>query len=123
MYASPDKPNISSINSVDCPDFERFPLFAKATPITFFLDPGELLLSPATGGILQNLISQHYSFDNVLNQSNWHELEKYVSLRQRSPLMAVASQVYLAMAGAKRSLRDRIWHRNGGLRPDTRLVK
>lgn len=115
MYASPDKPNVSRVNSLDCPDLERFPLFAKATPITFFLDPGELLFVPSHWWHTAKILSPSITVSiNVLNQSNWHELEKYVSLRQRNPLMAMAGQVYLAMAGAKRSFRDRIWHRNGG---------
>jgi hypothetical protein len=48
---------------------------------------------------------------NVVNQSNWHELVTFVSMRRRNPLMSLASRVYLTGAGAKRSWRDRNWRK------------
>lgn len=35
-----------ALNSLTDPDLEKFPLYAKATPITFILNPGEVLYLP-----------------------------------------------------------------------------
>ncbi|MGH8594770.1 MAG: hypothetical protein ACREV3_13245 [Gammaproteobacteria bacterium] len=47
---------------------------------------------------------------NTVNRSNWHELVNFVSMR-RSPLVSIASRLYLTGAGTWRSWRDRNWSR------------
>jgi hypothetical protein len=47
----------------------------------------------------------------VVNQSNWHELVNFVSMRRRNPLVSFASRMYLTGAGAKRAWRDREWRK------------
>jgi len=41
MYRRPDQVNVSRIRDVERPDLRHFPLFAKAAPTTFILEPGE----------------------------------------------------------------------------------
>jgi len=112
LYPSPEKENFSMINSIDKPDLERFPLFAKADPTTFVLEPGELLFVPSHWWHTTKMLTASISISiNTVNQSNWHELVDFVSKRRRNPLVSMASRVYLAGAGAWRSWRDRAWRK------------
>jgi len=112
LYPSPEKENFSMINSIDKPDLERFPLFAKADPTTFVLEPGELLFVPSHWWHTTKMLTASISISiNTVNQSNWHELVEFVSKRRRNPIVSMASRVYLAGAGAWRSWRDRAWRK------------
>jgi hypothetical protein len=110
LYRSPVKPNLSLLNDVEDPDLERFPLFAKATPIKLVLEPGEMLFVPSHWWHTVRMLTPSITLSaNVLNASNWTELMSYVALRQRSPLVSLASKAYLTAAGSWRSWRDRNW--------------
>ena len=86
LYPSPEKENLSLINSLDNPDLEKFPLFAKAEATVFVLEPGELLFIPAHWWHTTKMLSPSISISaNVVNQSNWHELVNFVSMRRRNP--------------------------------------
>jgi histone arginine demethylase JMJD6 len=112
LYPWPERPNISLINSIDNPDLKTFPLFAKAQPTIFILEPGELLFIPSHWWHTAKMLTACISVSaNVVNQSNWHELVDFVSERRRNPLVSFASRMYLAGAGAKRSWRDREWRK------------
>lgn len=111
LYASPEKQNFSMVNSLDTPDLGRFPLFAKAVPTTFILEPGELLFVPSHWWHTTKMLTPSITLSiNTVNRSNWHELVNFVSMR-RSPLVSIASRLYLTGAGAWRSWRDRNWSR------------
>ena len=110
LYPSPEKQNFSMINSVDEPDLQRFPLFAKAHPITFVLEPGELLFVPSHWWHTTKMLTPSITVSiNTVNRSNWHELVTYVTrvAGRRSTIMSLGSRVYLTGAGAWRSWRDR----------------
>lgn len=110
LYPSPEKPNLSLLNSVERPDLQMFPLFAKAVPTTFILEPGELLFVPSHWWHTAMMLTPSITISaNVLNASNWHELVRYVALRKRNPMVSLASRVYLTAAGVRRSWRDRAW--------------
>jgi histone arginine demethylase JMJD6 len=112
LYPSPEKENLSLINSVDNPDLAKFPLFAQAEPTVFILEPGEMLFIPSHWWHTTKMLTPSISISaNVVNQSNWHELVTFVSMRRRNPLISFASRVYLTGAGAKRSWRDRNWRK------------
>ena len=112
LYPSPEKENLSLINSVDTPDLEKFPLFANAEPTVFILGPGEMLFIPSHWWHTTKMLTPSISISaNVVNQSNWHELINFVSMRRRNRLISLASRVYLTGAGAKRSWRDRNWRK------------
>src|SRR5262249_42658284 len=105
---SPVKPNLSLLNDVEQPDLERFPLFAKAVPIRLVLEPGEMLFVPSHWWHTVRMLSPSITLSaNVLNASNWAELMKYVALRQRNPVIWLASKAYLAAGGSWGSWRDR----------------
>jgi hypothetical protein len=109
MYPTNEKPNHSSVNSVFEPDLERFPLFAKATPISFVLEPGEMLFLPSCWWHTAKMLTPSVTLSaNTVNQSNWHAL---VNFKRDNPMVALASRVYLTGAGAWRAWRDRDWTR------------
>jgi histone arginine demethylase JMJD6 len=117
LYPSPEKLNLSLIDSVENPDLGRFPLFAKAVPTTFTLEPGEMLFVPAHWWHTTKMLTPSITISaNVLNQSNWQELVEFVTRRQHNPFVSLASRIYLTAAGARRSWRDRGWQ------PRTRAV-
>ncbi len=115
LYPSPAKINLSLINNVEKPDLQKFPLFANAKPIIFILEPGELLFVPAHWWHTAKMLTPSITTSiNVLNESNWSEMVEFVAKRRRNPLAALASRIYLGVAGAKRSWRDRKWHERAG---------
>jgi histone arginine demethylase JMJD6 len=112
LYPSPEKANLSLINSVDTPDLQKFPLFAKAEGTVFVLEPGELLFVPSHWWHTAKMLTPSITISaNVLNQSNWHELISFASKRPRNPLMSLVGRLYLTCAGARRSWRDRAWYK------------
>jgi hypothetical protein len=109
LYPSPERPNLSDINSLDQPDLEKFPLFANAVATTFIVEPGELLFVPSHWWHTTKMLTASITLSiNTVNHSNWHELVNFVT-RRRSLLVATASRVYLTGAGAWRGWRDRNW--------------
>lgn len=112
LYPLPQKKNLSSIENIDHPDLNRFPLFEKAVPTTFFLEPGELLYVPSHWWHTAKILTPSITISvNVVNQSNWHELIKFFSLKRRNPLVWWAGYAYLMGAGAWRAYRDRDWRK------------
>ena len=112
LYPSPDKDNFSLINSVEQPDLDRFPLFAKAVPTTFVLQPGQMAFIPCRWWHTTKMLSASISVSvNVVNQSNWNELVRFVSKHRRNLLVSLAARTYLTGSGAWRSWRDRAWRR------------
>jgi len=110
LYPSPEKPNLSMVNSLDQPDLEKFPLFARAVATTFVLEPGEMLFIPSGWWHTTKMLTPCISVSiNTVNRSNWGALVDYVAMRQGNPLVSAASRVYLTGAGAWRAWRDRNW--------------
>jgi hypothetical protein len=46
LYAPPNDPLCCPIEDFDDPDYDRYPLYARAQPIRFTLQPGETLFCP-----------------------------------------------------------------------------
>lgn len=112
LYPSFEQKNLSLLKNIEHPDLKQFPLFGKAVPIKFILEPGELLFMPSHWWHTVKMLTPSVTVTaNVLNESNWHELIKFVAMRRRNPLVSLASHVYLTCAGARRSWRDRNWRK------------
>jgi histone arginine demethylase JMJD6 len=110
LYPSPEKVNLSSIRDLDHPDLKKFPLFSQAVATRFILEPGEMLFVPSHWWHTTRMLSPSITVSiNILNQSNWHELVKFVATNRRNPLVSLASRIYLTGACAWRSWRDRAW--------------
>ena len=109
MYPVPGTENHSLVN-VAHPDLTKYPLFAKAIPVRFVLEPGEMLFVPSHWWHTTRMLTASITVAaNVLNGSNWHELIRFVARRRRNALVSIASRIYLTGAGAWRSWRDRKW--------------
>jgi hypothetical protein len=95
LYVKPDRYNQSLIADLENPDHEKYPLFARARAMRFYLDPGEILFIPPgwwhTARILNPSITVSV---NRANASNWSELTRDMCSRAPLPMKAVAA-VYL----------------------------
>lgn len=112
LYPNPDQSNLSLIQNISQPDLARYPLFANAVPTKFVLEPGDFLFVPSHWWHTTRMLTPSITLAvNVLNQSNWHELMKFVAKKPRNPFVSMASRVYLTAAGAWRSWRDRDWRK------------
>jgi histone arginine demethylase JMJD6 len=106
LYPNPERPNQTLVLDLDRPDLEKFPLFAKAKPISFVLEPGEMLFIPHRWWHTTKMLGPSISVSvNVLNQSNWASLTDWVA--KRKPLLELPTRAYLDCAGAWQTAKDR----------------
>ena len=106
MYGTPDQPHISRIKDIERPDLNQFPLFAKAEPTTFILEPGESLFIPSKWWHTTKMLTPSISISvNVVNRSNWAALTDFVCSKRKS-FLRIPSRIYLNLAGSWRSRRD-----------------
>lgn len=102
VYPKPGNIWVSEIDDIRNPDLEKYPLFAKATPVTFVVGPGETLFIPCgwwhTARSLTPTISVAL---DCLNASNWKNFMQEVdmNMQQRKPQLAKAVQAYLSVLG------------------------
>jgi hypothetical protein len=109
MYPEPGDQWKSSIPDIENVDLTKYPKYAKATPITFVVGPGETLFIPVgiwhTAKSLEPTIS--VAFD-LLNGQNFPAFLKDVwGFKKRESLAkAVAATGYAALGGALCSIGD-----------------
>lgn len=73
LYPLKSIAHISSIDDVDRPDFDRFPLFAKATPHKITIQAGDTIFIPAGWWHVTRLLSPSIAVSlNSLTGSNWN---------------------------------------------------
>jgi cupin-like protein len=95
LYVKPDRYNQSSVTDLENPDYEKFPLFARAQAMRFYLDPGEILFVPAGWWHTARILSPSVTVSvNRANASNWSELTRDMCSRAPLPARPVAA-VYL----------------------------
>ena len=102
VYPKPDNVWVSEVNDIRNPDLEKYPLFAKATPVTFVVGPGETLFIPCGWWHTARSITPTISVAlDCLNASNWknfmHEVD--MNMHGRKPKLAKAVQAYLSVLG------------------------
>jgi hypothetical protein len=103
VYPKVDNSWVSDIPDIKNIDLEKFPLSAKATPVTFTVGPGETLFIPNgwwhTAHSLTTTISVA---QDSLNASNWHRFtaEVYTKVAKRSRILAKMTQPYLYVVGS-----------------------
>jgi len=107
LYRKPGQINVSRIRDIERPDLRLFPLFAKAEPTTFILEPGESLFIPGRWWHTTKMLTPSISISvNIVNGSNWKELTDFVC-GTRGRLRRPPIRIYLKIAGAWRSRRDK----------------
>jgi histone arginine demethylase JMJD6 len=107
LYPSPVRQNVSAINSIEKPDLNKFPLFAKAVPTIFRLDPGETLFIPSRWWHTVFMLTPCITLSiNVANRSNWKALVDFVAKRRSNNLEALVARIYLTAAGMLQTLKE-----------------
>jgi histone arginine demethylase JMJD6 len=85
QFLYPSDYHTSSIRDVYNVDLNEFPLFARATPIRFQLQPGEMLFVPAGWWHMTKILTPSITISlSRVNSSNWKEFAK--ELRQCAPV-------------------------------------
>lgn len=103
VYPKEDNSWVSDIPDIKNIDLEKFPLSAKATPVTFTVGPGETLFIPNgwwhTAHSLTTTISVA---QDSLNASNWNRFttEVHTKVAKRSRILAKLTQPYLYIVGS-----------------------
>jgi len=95
-----EKNGVSTVNDVEEPDLDRFPLFAKAVPIKLTLRPGETLFVPA--GWWHTVLSLTPTITvstNTVNASNWSDFVHDITHTKR-PVFRQLMATYLLGIGA-----------------------
>jgi len=94
LYVRADRANAVQIGDIENPDYEKFPLFAKATPMRFCIEPGEFLFVPAGLWHTAKMLTPSISVSvNRANASNWSSMSKDIVADARPPLRPVAATI------------------------------
>jgi hypothetical protein len=109
MYPYPDNPKFSQINFHD-PDYEKFPLYKKATPIEITVEEGETLLFPSGWWHTTRITEPCISLGRAqLNSYNWDNFihDRYVNWKKKISFAAAGVLVYGKIVGAIMNAQDR----------------
>ncbi len=111
MYPNPEHPWMSTIEYYWKPDLNKYPLFAKATPISDVVHPGETIFVPKgywhTAKSLEPTIS---IAQDLLTHYNWDVFKRDLIFykKKESALKAAAIGAYLTLADSALSLKEAI---------------
>ncbi len=112
LYPKKDARNRSTIEDLEHPDLDRYPLFAKAVPMKFTLEPGETLFIPAGWWHTAKILTASITVSvNLANSSNWGNLVRDLRHSLKSSdssltrLVSTPVAAYLTGFGMLRSLR------------------
>jgi histone arginine demethylase JMJD6 len=111
LYQRPDDPRYSQIPNIFDVDLDRFPLFAKATPMRFVLGPGESIFNPAGWWHATRILSPSIAMViSTANASNWRAFRRDRSTPRPgvSAAKAWAVGVYLDAVGAWLDVKERL---------------
>ena len=110
LYPKADRWNLSKVNPF-APDLEEYPLFAKAKPIRYMAQPGDMLFAPCGWWHATKMHGMSISASvNTANASNWSRVatEIFKKLKRDKPLVAFPALLYLLSIKPMKSLRDRL---------------
>jgi ribosomal protein L16 Arg81 hydroxylase len=80
-------------------DLEKYPLFAKAQPAVFVLEPGETLFIPSGWWHTTQMLSPSISLScNVGNATNWADM-RHDLVAKSSALNRIKASAYLISKG------------------------
>ena len=104
LYVKPSQPNSSLLSNLEDPDFEKLPLFAKATATRFRLEAGEVLFIPGGLWHTAKMLTPAITVSaNRANASNWHKFTRDLCSSAPAHLQP-AVFVYLASIRIVRTL-------------------
>lgn len=101
IYARADATNVSKVENPHCPDLNRFPLMAKATPYRAVIEPGQMVFIPARWWHTARPLTPSVSVcTNILDQSNWSGfVEELSKAPVNHPVKKIFKRVYLSGLG------------------------
>jgi hypothetical protein len=102
VYPKPDTINISQIEDIGNPDFEKFPLFRNARPLRVVLKPGETIYIPSRWWHTARVVTPSISVcTNMLDSSNWHGFVDWLCrpIPRHGAAVRVAARAYLTALG------------------------
>lgn len=111
LYQRPDDPRYSQIPNIFDVDLERFPLFAKTTPMRFVLGAGETIFNPAGWWHATRILSPSIAMViSTVNASNWPAFRRDRSTPRPgvSAAKAWAVGAYLGVVGAWLDVQERL---------------
>ncbi|GAB3899455.1 cupin-like domain-containing protein [Spirosoma agri] len=109
MYPREENAKISQVNVFD-PNYEKYPLFKKATPLRVTVEQGETILFPTKWWHTTQIHEPCISLGRVhLNASNWNDFAKdnYLSLKKYRPGIAGPALLYTKMLGQLINLQEK----------------
>jgi hypothetical protein len=112
LYPLEEDPKFSAINNPFAPDLEKYPLFAKATPLKFTLRPGETIFNPAGWWHATRILSPSIAMViSTVNGSNWKAFADDIGRHRKGVprVLTSAFRAYLSLAGVVLSAKERIW--------------
>ena len=115
LYPDPNDPWKSLIPDHENPDYDIFPLYRNATPITFTIGPGETLFIPF--GIWHTAKSLEPTMSIAFDLLNGHNFPLFLKdvwwFRRGNKAKALAHSGYAALAGAVCKVGDVVGVRRG----------
>ena len=106
LYPREDVPNLAQCSDIKNVDLKRFPLFAKAVPAVFVLEPGEMLFIPSGWWHTTMMLTPSISLScNVGNASNWAAMRRDLTVKG-SRLNNLKASAYLRLAGLSCLMQD-----------------
>lgn len=102
MYRKDSPRHHSWMSEVENPDFEKFPLFAKATAHRGVLKPGSLLFIPNRWWHTARMLSPSITISyNVANRSNWSNVRDEICYKGRTKSAALVPALHCYMTALK----------------------
>lgn len=102
LYPKPDVVNVSQVEDISKPDFERFPLLKKATPYSTVVKPGETIFIPSAWWHAARVVSTSISVcTNMLDSHSWPGFVDWLTRPSSGKATATraAARVYLTLLG------------------------
>jgi hypothetical protein len=118
---TPDSP-VASVNNLDNPDLERFPLFVNATQYRGIIGPGDAAFIPSRWWHSARVVTTSISTcTNMIHASNWRGFVDEACAPQltRNPLKRAVKRAYLAVTGVILDITETLQN----LLPNTPLSK
>jgi histone arginine demethylase JMJD6 len=111
VYPDPNNTWVSLIDNQRQPDLKKFPLWAKATPISFVVGPGETMFIPCGWWHTAHSVTPTISVAlDCLNASNWKNFmgEVDIMMSRNNKTKAMVASMFLNVLGGVFSTTEKL---------------
>jgi len=99
VYPDPDNPWVSAIANHHTPDLSRYPAYARATPVTFRIGPGDTLFIPNGWWHSARSVTTTISVaQDLLGLNNWPRFQTEIERMYQGGLKSRLAGSYLSVA-------------------------